>query len=104
LKEVSIRPWVFHTGKSQGAHADIQSLEKYDPLPEEHWQAMTLPEQPFSEFVEKKVRMPLYVSVLVPSLRWNWRQCVDMPASDRPQECENDAPKITQEFAWTSPI
>jgi len=26
------------------------------------------------------------------------------PAGDRPPECENDAPKLTQELAWTSPI
>lgn len=43
-------------------------------------------------------------AVEVPSLRWSWRQCVDLPVSDRPQECENDAPKVAQELAWTSPI
>ena len=43
-------------------------------------------------------------AVEVPSLRWSWRQCVELPPSDRPPECENDAPKVTQELAWTSPV
>jgi hypothetical protein len=38
-------------------------------------------------------------AVEAPSLRWNCRQCVDLPASNRPQECKNDAPTITQELA-----
>ena len=43
-------------------------------------------------------------AVEVPSLRWSWRQCVNLPVSDRPEQCDNDAPKVIQELAWTSPI
>lgn len=39
-----------------------------------------------------------------PSLRWSWAQCIALEKSERPEECENDAPKIIQERAWTSPI
>lgn len=43
-------------------------------------------------------------AVEVPTLRWSWAQCVALPVNERPAECENDAPKTTQELAWTSPI
>ena len=43
-------------------------------------------------------------AVEVPSLRWSWRQCVNLPVSDRPEQCDNNAPKVIQELAWTSPI
>jgi hypothetical protein len=43
-------------------------------------------------------------AVEVPSLRWSWSQCVALPVSERPAECDNDAPKTIQEMAWTSPI
>jgi hypothetical protein len=39
----------------------------------------------------------------VPTLRWSWAQCLEMPADQRPAECES-APKTIQELAWTSPI
>lgn len=42
--------------------------------------------------------------VEVPTLRWNWAQCVALPIDQRPAECNNDAPKTIQELAWTSPI
>ena len=42
--------------------------------------------------------------VEVPTLRWNWAQCVALPIDQRPAECDNDAPKTIQELAWTSPI
>ena len=43
-------------------------------------------------------------AVEVPSLRWSWRQCLELPVDQRPPECENSAPKVIQELAWTSPI
>jgi hypothetical protein len=43
-------------------------------------------------------------AVEVPSLRWSSRQCADLAVNERPPECENDAPKMMQELAWTSPI
>lgn len=41
--------------------------------------------------------------VEVPTLRWSWRQCLQIPADERPAECES-APKTIQELAWTPPI
>lgn len=43
-------------------------------------------------------------AVEVPTLRWSWFQCAQMPADQRPEACTNAAPKVTQELAWTSPI
>ncbi len=43
-------------------------------------------------------------AVETPSLRWSWRQCLEIPPEQRPAECENSAPKVVQELAWTSPI
>lgn len=42
--------------------------------------------------------------VEVPTLRWNWAQCVALPADERPAGCTNAAPKVIRELAWTSPI
>ena len=59
------------------------------------------------EDTEFNPRAPSYYylrAVEVPSLRWSWAQCVALPAQERPATCENDAPKIIQELAWTSPI
>ena len=43
-------------------------------------------------------------AVETPSLRWSWRQCLELPEARRPSECDNSAPKTIQELAWTSPI
>ena len=43
-------------------------------------------------------------AVEAPSLRWSWRQCLEIPPEQRPAECGNTAPKLVQELAWTSPI
>jgi hypothetical protein len=43
-------------------------------------------------------------AVEVPTLRWNWAQCVALPEDERPAACVNNAPKTIQEMAWTSPI
>lgn len=43
-------------------------------------------------------------AVEVPTLRWSWAQCAALPADERPNSCDNDAPKTVQEMAWTSPI
>lgn len=43
-------------------------------------------------------------AVEAPSLRWSWRQCLELPPERRPAECGNTAPKLVQELAWTSPI
>ena len=43
-------------------------------------------------------------AVEVPTLRWSWRACIALPEDQRPDACDNDAPKTIQELAWTSPI
>ena len=43
-------------------------------------------------------------AVEVPTLRWSWAQCIALPEDERPDACNNDAPKTIQEMAWTSPI
>jgi hypothetical protein len=43
-------------------------------------------------------------AVEVPTLRWSWAQCAAISADARPAECDNAAPKVIQELAWTSPI
>lgn len=39
-----------------------------------------------------------------PSLRWSQAQCLALPQAERPVLCDNDAPKVIHEMAWTSPI
>ncbi|MCY3939980.1 MAG: DUF3604 domain-containing protein [Gammaproteobacteria bacterium] len=43
-------------------------------------------------------------AVEAPSLRWSWRQCLELPVDQRPAQCENSAPKVIRELAWASPI
>ena len=43
-------------------------------------------------------------TVETPSLRWSWRQCLELPPEERPGQCENTAPRIVRELAWSSPI
>lgn len=43
-------------------------------------------------------------AVEVPSPRWSWAQCMALPEDERPEGCQNDAPRTIQEMAWTSPI
>ena len=47
-----------------------------------------------------------YLRVLEnPSCRWNQRQCLELPASERPASCSDpQVPKTIQERLWTSPI
>lgn len=40
-----------------------------------------------------------------PTCRWSWRQCLAMPAAERPEACADPSvAKLIQERAWTSPI
>ena len=39
-----------------------------------------------------------------PSLRWSTAQCRALSADKRPAACDNDAPEIIHELAWTSSI
>lgn len=40
-----------------------------------------------------------------PTCRWSWRDCLSLPASERPPACSDPAiPRTIQEMAWTSPI
>lgn len=40
-----------------------------------------------------------------PTCRWSWRQCLAVPAPERPAGCERtDIPRSIQEMAWSSPI
>ena len=60
-------------------------------------------------FVDEKFKSeePAYYYLRVvenPSLRWSWAQCIALRDDQRPEECENDAPKTIQERAWASPI
>lgn len=43
-------------------------------------------------------------AVEAPSLRWSSKQCNDVPAAERPRECDNKMPNEIVEMAWTSPI
>ena len=43
-------------------------------------------------------------AVEAPSLRWSWRQCLELAPEQRPAGCGNSAPKVIQELAWSSPI
>lgn len=43
-------------------------------------------------------------AVEVPTLRWSWAQCIALKPNERPEECVNEAPKVIQEMAWTSPV
>ncbi len=43
-------------------------------------------------------------AVETPSLRWSSRQCLELPSEARPAECENTAPGVIRELAWSSPI
>lgn len=48
-----------------------------------------------------------YVRVLeTPSCRWSWRQCLALPAAERPESCTDAGGlgRSQQERAWTSPI
>ena len=41
----------------------------------------------------------------VPTCRWSWRQCLEIPEADRPAGCSDpDAPEQIREMAWSSPI
>ena len=39
-----------------------------------------------------------------PTARWSFAQCVSQPEEQRLTACDNDAPKVIHEMAWTSPI
>ena len=43
-------------------------------------------------------------AVEAPSLRWSWRQCLELAPEQRPAACGNTAPKVIHELAWSSPI
>lgn len=47
-----------------------------------------------------------YVRVVEnPSCRWSWRQCLTLPADERPASCSDAGiPRVIQERAWTSPV
>jgi hypothetical protein len=47
-----------------------------------------------------------YVRVVEnPSCRWSWRQCLSLPADERPETCSDaQIPRVIQERAWTSPV
>ena len=38
-----------------------------------------------------------------PTCRWSWRDCLSLPAAERPKTCD-ELPRTIQERAWTSPI
>ena len=40
-----------------------------------------------------------------PTCRWSWRDCLALPAADRPAVCDDPTlPRTLEERAWTSPI
>jgi len=40
-----------------------------------------------------------------PSCRWSWRQCLEIPETERPVTCDDpDVPRVIQERAWSSPV
>ncbi|MDP6376181.1 MAG: DUF3604 domain-containing protein [Pseudomonadales bacterium] len=53
------------------------------------------------------IDQPAYYCVRVvesPTERWSFRQCEYLPVDQRPAACNNEAPEMIQEMAWTSPI
>jgi hypothetical protein len=93
-----VKGWIDETGQKRFVVTDVAKAEtgagelcamyedpEYDPL----------------------VHAYYYLRVVeAPTARWSTRQCgqASEAADGAPEGCENDAPELINEFAWTSPI
>jgi hypothetical protein len=85
---------------NNGASVDLDSCEPRGPGARELCGTWRDPE------FDPATSAVYYARVLEnPSCRWHWRDCLALPAGERPQACSDPslAPSI-QERAWTSPI
>jgi hypothetical protein len=112
LQELQIiKGWVDGDGRSNYKVFDVAGHENHEgeiDLASGEWSGTgsdslcTVFEDP--EFSPDQAAYYYMRAVEVPTLRWSWSQCVALPEEERPDECVNDAPKVTQEMAWSSPI
>ena len=87
-------------GGANGASVDPRSCQ---PRGIGHNSLCTVWTDPDFEAAQSAV---YYLRVLEnPSCRWSARQCLELPAAERPVACSDpDVPKTIQERLWTSPI
>ena len=85
---------------NNGASVDLNSCA---PQGQGHQQLCTVWSDP--EFNADDSAVYYMRAVENPTCRYTTWQCLDLPADNRPAECDNDAlPKTIQERAWSSPI
>lgn len=85
---------------NNGASVDLNSCA---PQGQGHQQLCTVWRDP--EFNADDSAVYYMRAVENPSCRYTTWQCLDLPADNRPAECDNDTlPKTIQERAWSSPI
>ena len=85
---------------NNGASVDLNSCA---PQGQGHQQLCTVWRDP--EFNADDSAVYYMRAVENPTCRYTTWQCLDLPADNRPAECDNDAlPKTIQERAWSSPI
>jgi hypothetical protein len=106
-----IKGWIDANGQARYAVLDVaggrEAVEQVDPETRKRSGGGSASLCAVFEDAAFDPREPAYYYlrvVEVPTLRWSWAQCLALPADERPAACRNDAPKVIQEMAWTSPI